>query len=133
MASLARLPVVISAAGVARVTTAPPLHTEKFTAEIVSDPVLLAAALTRNAKAVDDGTKAARAHPESQAQYFEGFVCPGGGASVTLKHGLGHAVQWSVTDWSGAADTHNLVRTATDANSITWASKVAGTATMKVW
>src|SRR5688572_16992309 len=45
-----------------------------------------------------------------EATEFEKAVS-NGGATVTLQHGFGCPVRWSVVDWKGAAAGHSLVRT----------------------
>ncbi len=133
MSSRAILPVTVDSTGQQRSPTAPPIHQERFTEASVASPQLLSQQLTRMVKSIDDATRPSRAHPAAKSRTFEDVRVPGGGAQFTLTHGLGHAVKWRVVDWHSSAAGVSLVRVATDGDTITWASAVAGIAAIEVY
>ena len=141
MSGPARLPAAVNANGVSRVATAIPLHRIAFTKQTLADPDQLLKQLTELEKALYDGTKHARANPESRAIDFEDVPCGAGGAKVYIRHNLGRLVRWRGVDWAGngVVDGAKLVcdrldtTPETNASTLALRSYVAGTATIRIY
>ncbi len=122
MSSVFRSPSVIDASAgnaVAKVTTdAQPVRAERFTAEHVQDPDVLAAQLTRINQLALDATSEARGSALRAPTIYKGLTA--GGDKIVIRHGLGRRAFWWVVGWYGAATSgaSDLVSDELDASDV---------------
>jgi hypothetical protein len=128
----------MSSAGTAiKATATTPVHSPRFTIPIAQDAAVQASQLTKTVRSLEAATLAARADPHSRRITFRKIPLGGGPTNVTLRHGLGQAVEWAVVWWlaTDGASACNLQfnQTFTTEDQLVLASFVAGVANIAVW
>lgn len=104
---------------------------EVVTEDDVQDPKKLAAMLGRLLKAASDAARQWR----PKVLYFEDVPCGTLSSALSLEHGFGGKVRWSVVNWVSASSAPYALRedaTNTTADTLVVLSNTAGTATIRV-
>lgn len=106
------------------------LRNERYNAEDVDDAAKVATALGTSQRAVQT---LQRQNP--LPTYLYDVACGTAGAVIRIRHNLGRSAKWEVIDWKRTTPggTHGLERVSDDRTTLTLASYVAGTASLKVY